>query len=154
MSLGDSSVSPGEMDLAKMLASIKIERRDELVTMVSLPEPVALGHGVHAVLTEVEGTTVIATLGEAERRGWPANFVAVWLTVQVHSSLEAVGLTAAMSRALTERQIPCNVLAGITTTCLCQWTERTKRSQPSSRSPNWPTDLWPCLPPLQTHHHR
>jgi len=112
VSLGNSAVSPGEMDLAKMLASIKIERRAELVTVVSLPEPVALGDGVHAVLTEVEGTTVIATLDEAERRGWPANFVAVWLTVQVHSSLEAVGLTAAMSRALTERQIPCNVLAG------------------------------------------
>ncbi|MBT5754062.1 MAG: hypothetical protein HOI41_03770, partial [Acidimicrobiaceae bacterium] len=58
VSLGNSSVSPGEMDLAKMLASIKIERRAELVTVVSLPEPVALGDGVHAVLTEVEGTTV------------------------------------------------------------------------------------------------
>ena len=108
-----SPVDPtGEMDLAKMLASIKIERRAEPVTMVSLPEPVAIGNGILAVLTEREGTTVIATVDEANRRGWPTDFVAVWLTVQVHSSLEAVGLTAAMSRVLTDREIPCNVLAG------------------------------------------
>ena len=56
--------------------------------------------------------TVIATVDEAKRRGWPSDFVAAWLTVQVHSSLEAVGLTAAMSRVLTEHQIPCNVIAG------------------------------------------
>jgi len=30
----------------------------------------------------------------------------------VHSTLDAVGLTAAMSRVLTEHNIPCNVLAG------------------------------------------
>ena len=100
------------MDLASMLATIKIDRRAELVTMVSLPEPVALGGGIHVALTEAEGTTVVATVAEAQRRGWPTDFVAAWLTVQVHSSLEAVGLTAAMSRVLTDRQIPCNVLAG------------------------------------------
>lgn len=100
------------MDLARMLATIKIDRRRELVTMVSLPEPVALDDGIYAVLTEAEGTTVVATVAEAHRRGWPTDFVAAWLTVQVHSSLEAVGLTAAMSRILTDRQISCNVLAG------------------------------------------
>jgi hypothetical protein len=34
------------------------------------------------------------------------------LTLTVWSSLEAVGLTAAFSRALADADIPCNVLAG------------------------------------------
>lgn len=102
----------GETDLPAMLATLVVERRPEPVTMVSLDEPVALGDGIEAVLAEPEGTTVVATLAEAERRGWPCDFRAAWLTIEVHSSLEAVGLTAAMSRVLTEQGIPCNVLAG------------------------------------------
>lgn len=34
-----------------------------------------------------------------------------WITLTVHSSLEAIGLTAAVSKALTEHQISCNVIA-------------------------------------------
>jgi uncharacterized protein len=34
-----------------------------------------------------------------------------WITLTVHSSLEAVGLTAAVSKALTEENISCNVVA-------------------------------------------
>ncbi len=110
--LHDAAPMSGETDLAAMLASLTIGRRDEVVTMVSVSESVELGNGVLAVVTEAEGTTVVVTLAEAERRGWPVEFVAAWLTVEVHSSLEAVGLTAAMSRVLTDCAIPCNVLAG------------------------------------------
>ena len=42
----------------------------------------------------------------------PYDFVAAWVTLEVHSELEAVGLTAAVSRALTQARISCNVLAG------------------------------------------
>ena len=35
-----------------------------------------------------------------------------WLTLSIQSSLEAVGLTAAVSARLAERDIACNVLAG------------------------------------------
>lgn len=80
--------------------------------MVHLAEPVTLGDGVWAVVGEPEGTTAVVAVEAAERRGWPVGFRAAWLTVAVHSSLEAVGLTAAMAAALAERGIPCNVLAG------------------------------------------
>ena len=49
---------------------------------------------------------------EADSLGLPYDFVAAWITLQVHSSLEAIGLTAAVSAALTEAKISCNVLAG------------------------------------------
>lgn len=100
------------MDLDEMLATLSIARRPEPYTLVTVDEPVELGGGVAALLAEDEGTTVVVTCTEAERRGWPVGFVAVWLTVEVHSALEAVGLTAAMSATLAERGIPCNVLAG------------------------------------------
>jgi len=41
-------------------------------------------------------------------------FVAAWITLQVHSALEAVALTAAISHALTEAGVSANVVAGYT----------------------------------------
>ncbi len=41
-------------------------------------------------------------------------FVAAWITLQVHSALEAVGLTAAVSHVLTGAGISANVIAGYT----------------------------------------
>ncbi|QGG96789.1 ACT domain-containing protein [Actinomarinicola tropica] len=102
---------PGETDLATMLAALRIERRAEPVTVVHLTEPVALDDGVLAVIQEGEGTTAVVTIAAAERRGWPVAFRAAWLTVAVHSALEAVGLTAALAAALAREDIPCNVLA-------------------------------------------
>jgi hypothetical protein len=102
----------GEMDLTTMLASMRVSRRAEPVTVVTVSEPVELGGDVLALITEREGTTVVATIAEAESRGWPVGFVAAWLTVEIHSALEAVGLTAAMSAALGRHNIACNVLAG------------------------------------------
>ena len=103
---------PGETDLSTMLSSLQIERRGAPVTVVHLSSPVGLGNGVEAVIAEAEGTTAVVSITEAERRGWPVEFVAAWLTVSVHSSLDAVGLTAALANVLTDCGISCNVLAG------------------------------------------
>ena len=105
-------VMAGETDLGRMLATLTVSRREGTYVFVTVDEPVPLGHGVEAVLTEQEGITVVATIAAAERAGWAFDFEAAWLTLDVHSALEAVGLTAAFSAALGAADIPCNVLAG------------------------------------------
>jgi len=60
---------------------------------------------------EEEGLTVILEKPVADRHGLPYNGIFSWITLNVHSSLEAVGLTAAVSKALAEESISCNMVA-------------------------------------------
>lgn len=61
---------------------------------------------------EREGTTVIVPRVHADACGWPYHFVAAWITLEVYSDLDAVGLTAAFAGALAEAGLSCNVVAG------------------------------------------
>jgi uncharacterized protein len=65
-----------------------------------------------AMVKEAEGVTYVLDRAEADRRGLTYDYVAAWITLQVHSSLDAVGLTAVVSQALAEAGMSCNVLAG------------------------------------------
>jgi uncharacterized protein len=60
---------------------------------------------------ESEGNTVILKKEIADHLQLQYSFIASWITLTVHSSLEAVGLTAAFSKALSENSISCNVVA-------------------------------------------
>jgi len=103
---------PGERDLAVLLANLSVSVRAGRFTVVSIANSVDLGNGVEAVLREAEGFTVVATVEAATRNGWRVGFEAAWLTLDVHSALDGVGLTAAVATALAERGISCNMLAG------------------------------------------
>ena len=69
--------------------------------------------GIAAIATfrEKEGLTVIVEEGEARKAGLTPLFRAAWITLTVHSDLNAIGLTAAFARALGEANISCNVVA-------------------------------------------
>jgi hypothetical protein len=60
---------------------------------------------------EKEAITLVIKKETADDLQLPYNFVAAWICLKVHSSLEAVGLTAAFSTALAKEDISCNVVA-------------------------------------------
>jgi hypothetical protein len=102
---------PGDLDLARMLASLDIERRPGVFAFVTGDWP-SLRPIAHAMVAEAEGTTHVVTVDDARSVGALVEFEAAWLTLTVWSSLEAVGLTAAVSKVLADAGIACNALAG------------------------------------------
>lgn len=63
------------------------------------------------IFKEEESVTVILPKEKADENNLSYSVICAWITLNVHSSLEAVGLTAAVSEALTEAEISCNVVA-------------------------------------------
>ena len=60
---------------------------------------------------EEEGWTVILNKKLADNLGLSYTYISAWITLTIHSSLEAVGLTAAFATALGNEGISCNVVA-------------------------------------------
>ena len=65
-----------------------------------------------ATIQEPEGLTVIVEEARARQANLTVLFRAAWITLSVHSDLQAVGLTAAFSSVLAQAGISCNVVAG------------------------------------------
>lgn len=101
-----------EMNLQALLAGMHPVQREGEYVYVLWPHGRPLAAGIEAAVREAEGLTVVLPRAEADRQGLSYDFVGAWITLQIHSDLEAVGLTAAVSRALSEARISCNVLAG------------------------------------------
>jgi ribosomal protein S18 acetylase RimI-like enzyme len=102
----------GERDLAALLAGLSPRLHDGAYVFTTVAGAVPEGATPVVVVDEDEGRTLVLRRTQADERGLPYAFVAAWITLQVHSALDAVGLTAAVSRALTEAGISANVVAG------------------------------------------
>ncbi|WP_416758072.1 ACT domain-containing protein [Pseudomonas sp. BNK-6] len=103
----------GETSLATLLRSMSPQLNDGEYVFCSLTDPGLLQDcEVLGSFREREGLTVILPRQQAERLGLAFDYVAAWITLNVHSALEAVGLTAAFAGALGQAGISCNVIAG------------------------------------------
>ncbi|SNR70912.1 ACT domain-containing protein [Hymenobacter mucosus] len=103
---------PGETDLAHLLRTMKPERQAGtyvFCTVASL-EGLALTDCL-GTFREREGFTLILPQPTADRLHLPYSYVAAWITLTVHSALEAVGLTAAVAQGLARGGVSCNVVA-------------------------------------------
>jgi len=60
---------------------------------------------------EKEGITLILKKAIADKLNIHYLFIASWLTLSIHSSLETVSLIAVFSKALADDGISCNVVA-------------------------------------------
>ncbi len=102
----------GETELAKLLKDMKPElHAGEYVYCLAPSWEEAVTLKPIGIFQEKEGVTVILPKRAAEEASLPYSTICAWITLTVHSSLEAVGLTAAVSKALTEANISCNVVA-------------------------------------------
>ena len=102
----------GEIDLQKLLKNLQPEHNPgEYVFCQMDSDKKAAALNPLCLFQESEGITVILPKRQADEMGLAYSFVFAWITLTVHSSLEAVGLTAAVSTVLTEAGISCNVVA-------------------------------------------
>ncbi|MBY8143764.1 ACT domain-containing protein [Vibrio fluvialis] len=103
----------GITELQVLLQSMQPELIDEEVVFCSVSgdlqdylelKPLAMFH-------EREGLTLVLSKVTAQTHGLAFDGSFQQITLNVHSSLEAVGLTAAVSAALTQQEISANVIA-------------------------------------------
>ena len=105
----------GETNLDVLLANMSPELIPGEYVFHSFKDAV---YGDHAHLEpfgavmEAEGLTLVIPKAKADEHGVAYESVLQGITLNVHSSLEAVGLTAAFSNKLAEHGISANVLAG------------------------------------------
>ena len=103
----------GETDLGRILASLAVRQREGVYVFAFIPPGEPLPDiAIAAMVSELEGTSVVVGLEAAEAMGLAYEFEAAWLSLTSHTSLDAVGVTASLSTALAMRGIPCNVIAG------------------------------------------
>jgi hypothetical protein len=104
---------PGERDLEILLRTAAPEvRPGSFVFVVVHDEALLYELGAEATVREPEGITAVVRRERADALGLPYDYLAAWITLRVHSALDAVGLTAAVSAALARAGISCNVIAG------------------------------------------
>ena len=106
-------VNTGESDLLTLIAQMSPSLDDQVWAFVSVSEVSSEYVAEHALATfrETEGTTLIVPWERAEEFDVCSEPMAR-ITLNIHSSLEAVGLTAAVSQALASEAISANVVAG------------------------------------------
>ena len=102
-----------ERDLQKLLQKLSPKLNEGAFVYCSLPADADLtGLPCIGSFREAEGLTLILEQGVADRHGIHYDLVFSWITITVHSALDAYGLTAAFAKSLAEAEISCNVVAG------------------------------------------
>lgn len=106
-------MSLAETNLEQILKTLSPELNHGEYIFYSTNDPSQFDQkDIIGLFNEKEGVTVIISRELADRKKIPYKFIASWITLNVHSSLDAVGLTAAFSTALAKVNISANVIAG------------------------------------------
>ena len=103
----------GQTDLEQLIASMEPILSDEVYVFVTVTQDrIPPGLAPRMQFREAEGVTLIVTREEAVLHGLQAVFASRMITLNVHSSLEAVGFMAAISNALAAAKISVNPVSG------------------------------------------
>jgi hypothetical protein len=100
-------------DLDELLRSLEPRLNPGVYVFVSLPagQPFEPATAV-AFIRETAGVSVVMDAAAAAAAGFTVAQTYAWISLSVHSDLQAIGLTAALARVLAAARIGCNVVAG------------------------------------------
>ena len=99
-------------DLNESLRSLSPRLNDGVYVFMSVPLSTDIvGLKPIATFVEDEGLSLIIEESQLEGNEFNILYRAAWITLTVNSDLNAVGLTAAVTNALADKGISCNVVA-------------------------------------------
>jgi hypothetical protein len=102
----------GETNLDILLKTIAPELSNEDYIFCSPGNELVNQTQPFGIIREEEGVTAIITRTEADRLGLKYEAIFEKITLKVHSSLNAIGLTAKVTTKLAEMNICANVISG------------------------------------------
>ncbi|RMH37973.1 MAG: ACT domain-containing protein [Gammaproteobacteria bacterium] len=105
---------PGLVDLRELIRFMSPKLNDGTFVFCCLPygQIDEMKLSPVATINEPEGTTVVLDVSVAQAAGLEFHGTFKQITLMVHSSLEAVGLTAVVAERLASEGISANVFAG------------------------------------------
>jgi len=105
----------GETDLSRLLASINPYLQPHVFVYLTFPDA-NYGELEHldpiASMQESEGLTLVVRKDAADKNSMKYESEFRCISLQVHSSLDAVGLTAEVAGKLSDHGISANIIAG------------------------------------------
>jgi len=105
---------PGGTELKQLLGAMSPQLMPGVFVFATLPPDTPRPGGINPIMSfrEREGETLILSEDEARAAGLPAIFQSRMITLNVHSSLEAVGFLAAIAARLAAAGMGVNPVAG------------------------------------------
>ncbi|QWT87401.1 ACT domain-containing protein [Chryseobacterium sp. PCH239] len=103
----------GEKDLAVLIQNMEpvLNRGEYVFCTVETLDQIPDIEKTLFFFRENEAVTIVLEKSIADDWTLKYNYISSWITLNIHSSLEAVGLTAAFANALRKENISCNVVA-------------------------------------------
>lgn len=106
-------IETGELELSTLLKTLKATLVDGVYVFVTRPPGSPTDHlPARMVFHEAEGPTLIMLQKDAEQHGLDHAFACRMITLDVHSSLDAVGFMAVIATKLAADNMGVNPVAG------------------------------------------
>jgi len=103
----------GELNLMVLLKTLTAKLADGVYVFVTIPDrKVPAGLSPRMLFQEEEGMTLILLQEEVEAHGFSCAFPSRMITLDVYSSLEAVGFISRIAGELAKAEISINPIAG------------------------------------------